>query len=68
MEFIEAIEKRTGIEAKKNFMELQAGDVPQTYANVDDLFRDIDFKPQTNIQDGVNDFVDWYMEYYNIKK
>lgn len=68
MEFIEAIENRTGIEAKKNFMELQAGDVPQTYANVDDLFRDIDFKPQTNIQDGVNDFVDWYMKYYDIKK
>lgn len=67
MEFIEAIETRTGIEAKKNFMELQAGDVPQTYANVDDLFRDIDFKPQTNIQDGVNDFVDWYMNYYEIK-
>ncbi|QNR07505.1 NAD-dependent epimerase [Macrococcoides canis] len=68
MEFIQAIENRTGIQAKKNFMELQAGDVPQTYANVDDLFRDIDFKPQTNIQDGVNDFVDWYMKYYDIKK
>ncbi|WZE73748.1 NAD-dependent epimerase [Macrococcus sp. CCM 2573] len=67
MEFIEAIENRTGIEAKKNFMELQAGDVPQTYANVDDLFRDIDFKPQTNIQDGVNNFVDWYKSYYKVK-
>ncbi|TDM43724.1 NAD-dependent epimerase [Macrococcoides canis] len=67
MEFIEAIENRTGIEAKKNFMELQAGDVPQTYANVDDLFRDIDFKPQTKIQDGVNNFVDWYMKYYNLE-
>lgn len=67
MEFIEAIENRTGIEAKKNFMELQAGDVPQTYANVDDLFTDIDFKPQTNIQDGVNNFVDWYMKYYNLE-
>lgn len=67
MEFIEAIENRTGIEAKKNFMELQAGDVPQTYANVDDLFRDIDFKPQKNIQDGVNNFVDWYMKYYNLE-
>lgn len=67
MEFIEAIENRTGIEAKKNFMELQAGDVPQTYANVDDLFRDINFKPQTNIQDGVNNFVDWYKSYYKVK-
>lgn len=67
MKFIEAIENRTGIEAKKNFMELQAGDVPQTYANVDDLFRDINFKPQTNIQDGVNNFVDWYKSYYKVK-
>lgn len=67
MEFIEAIENRTGIEAKKNFMELQAGDVPQTYANVDDLFRDIDFKPQTNIQEGINNFVDWYKSYYKVK-
>lgn len=67
MEFIEAIENRTGIEAKKNFMELQAGDVPQTYANVEDLFRDINFKPQTNIQDGVNNFVDWYKSYYKVK-
>jgi len=64
MEFVEAIENKLGKTAKKNYMDLQPGDVPETYANVDDLYRDIDFKPQTTIQDGVNKFIDWYMEYY----
>ena len=64
MEFVEAIENKLGKEAKKNYMDLQPGDVPETYANVDDLFRDIGFKPETTIQDGVNKFVDWYLEYY----
>lgn len=67
MEFIEAIENKVGKTAKKNYMDLQAGDVPETYANVEDLFRDIDFRPSTKIQDGVNNFVDWYLKYYNIK-
>lgn len=67
MEFVEAIENKVGKTAKKNFMDLQPGDVPETYANVEDLFNNIDFKPSTNIQDGVNKFVDWYLDYYNIK-
>lgn len=66
MEFIEAIEEKVGKKAIKNFMPLQAGDVPATYANVEDLYRDIDFKPQTSIKDGVGKFVDWYVEYYKI--
>ncbi|MEB7768271.1 NAD-dependent epimerase [Mammaliicoccus sciuri] len=66
MEFVEAIENKLGKEAKKNYMDLQPGDVPETYANVDDLFRNIDFKPETTIQEGVNKFVDWYLEYYSI--
>ncbi|MDN6836233.1 MAG: NAD-dependent epimerase, partial [Lactococcus lactis] len=61
MEFVEAIENKLGKVAKKNYMDLQPGDVPETYANVDDLYRDIDFKPETTIQDGVNRFVDWYL-------
>lgn len=64
MEFVEAIENKLGKVAKKNYMELQPGDVPETYANVDDLFNNIDFKPETTIQDGVNKFVDWYLDYY----
>lgn len=67
MDFIEAIENKLGKTAKKNFLPLQAGDVPETYANVDDLYRDIDFQPETTIQDGVNKFIDWYLEYYEVK-
>lgn len=67
MEFVEAIENKLGKVAKKNYMELQPGDVPETYANVDDLFNDIDFKPETAIQDGVNSFIDWYLDYYSNK-
>ncbi|WP_415363305.1 UDP-glucuronate 5'-epimerase [Mammaliicoccus lentus] len=64
MEFVEAIENKLGKVAKKNYMDLQPGDVPETYANVDDLFNNIDFKPETTIQEGVNRFVDWYLNYY----
>ena len=67
MEFVEAIENKLNKTAKKNYMDLQPGDVPETYANVDDLFRDIDFKPETTIQDGVNKFIDWYLDYYSYK-
>ncbi|MGE6368788.1 NAD-dependent epimerase [Planococcus kocurii] len=67
MDFIEAIEEKTGKKAIKNFMPLQDGDVPATYANVEDLFRDIDFQPETNIKDGVGKFVDWYVNYYGVK-
>ncbi|UOQ95059.1 NAD-dependent epimerase [Halobacillus shinanisalinarum] len=67
MDFIEAIEKKLDKKAKKNFLPLQAGDVPETYANVEDLFRDIDFVPKTSIQDGVNKFIDWYIKYYEVK-
>ena len=68
MEFIEAIENKLGKKARKNFLPLQAGDVPETYANVEDLFRDIDFQPKTSIQDGVNKFIDWYIEYYGVNR
>lgn len=67
MEFIEAIEEKVGKKAIKNYMPLQAGDVPATYAEVEDLYRDIDFRPQTSIKDGVGKFVDWYIDYYNVK-
>lgn len=64
LDFIEAIEKKLGISAKKNFLPLQAGDVPQTFANVDDLINDIQFKPETKIQDGIDQFIEWYVSYY----
>ncbi|MBF7016777.1 NAD-dependent epimerase [Staphylococcus durrellii] len=64
MEFIEAIERKLGKQAIKNYMALQPGDVPETYANVDDLYRDIDFKPQVSVDEGVGQFIDWYVNYY----
>ncbi|KKB35458.1 NAD-dependent epimerase [Bacillus thermotolerans] len=67
MEFISAIEEKLGIEAKKEYLPLQAGDVPATYANVEDLYRDIDFRPQTSIKEGVGKFIDWYIDYYGVK-
>ena len=64
MDFIEAIEEKLGKEAKKNYLGLQAGDVPGTYADVDDLYKNINFKPATDIKTGVSHFADWYLKYY----
>lgn len=66
MEYIEAIEEAIGKKAIKNFMPLQDGDVPNTYADVDDLMNDVGFKPDTKIKDGVRNFVEWYRGYYKI--
>jgi UDP-glucuronate 4-epimerase len=65
MDFIGAIEKAIGKTAEKNMMPLQPGDVPATWANVDDLVEDLDYKPATPIQQGVDNFVKWYREFYN---
>ena len=61
--FIKAIETATGIDAKRNNLPMQAGDVPVTYADVDDLMADVGFKPDTSIEDGIERFVQWYREY-----
>jgi UDP-glucuronate 4-epimerase len=66
MDFIQAIEKELGKEAQKNFLPLQAGDVPSTWANVDDLVEDLDYKPNTQVQEGISKFVCWYKDYYKI--
>lgn len=66
MGFIEAIEDRLGKKGVKNFLPLQAGDVPATYADVDDLVRDVGFKPATPIEEGIRKFVDWYRTYYGV--
>lgn len=65
--FITAIESACGKKAKENLLPMQAGDVPITYANIDDLVDDIDFKPDTNIEDGITKFVNWYKAYYQNK-
>jgi UDP-glucuronate 4-epimerase len=64
MTFIETIEKCLGKKAKKKLLPLQAGDVPATYADVDDLMNDVGFKPATPIEEGVGRFVEWYQKYY----
>jgi UDP-glucuronate 4-epimerase len=65
LDFIGAIENALGIEAIKDLLPLQAGDVPETYANVDDLINDVGFKPETSIEEGIGKFVEWYQEYYS---
>lgn len=66
LKFVEVIEDKLGRKAVKNFMPLQDGDVPETYADVEDLMREVDFKPSTPIEVGVGNFIDWYREYYKI--
>ncbi len=65
MHLIEVLEGCLGKKAEKNFMEMQPGDVPATYADVDDLIRDVGFKPSTSIEDGVAKFVEWYRSYHS---
>jgi UDP-glucuronate 4-epimerase len=67
LSFIEVIEKKLGKKAVKNLMPLQDGDVPETFADVDDLMKEVDFKPSTSIEEGIGNFIDWYLSYYKIK-
>jgi UDP-glucuronate 4-epimerase len=64
MDFIATIEKALGREAKKVFLPLQPGDVAETFADVDDLVRDVGFKPATPLDEGIARFVSWYRGYY----
>lgn len=64
MDYISHLEKALGKKAKKKFSPLQLGDVPKTYANIDDLVKDHGFKLATDIKDGIENFVNWYLEYY----
>jgi UDP-glucuronate 4-epimerase len=66
MDFIEAIEQEIGKQADKNFLPIQPGDVPATWANVDDLELNLGYKPNTPIRQGVKKFVEWYRKYYNV--
>lgn len=62
---IELLEQNLGRKAIKNMLPMQAGDVPDTYADIEDLVRDSGFRPSTSIEDGVRQFVDWYRGYYS---
>ena len=64
MDFIAAIEKRLGKEAVKEMLPMQPGDVPATSADVADLVRDLDYKPETGVKEGIDGFLDWYLGYF----
>ena len=64
MDFIEAIEKSLGKKATKNFLPMQDGDVPATWADVEDLVEDLEYAPSVGIEEGVDRFVKWYRDYF----
>ena len=68
MDFVQTIEEYLGIEAKKDFMPIQPGDVEATSANINLLKDWTGFKPRTNLKNGVRKFIEWYLEYYNLEK
>lgn len=67
MDFVEAIENCIGKKAQKNMMDIQPGDVPSTCADVSALKADLGFKPETSVQEGIQHFITWYKNYYQVK-
>jgi UDP-glucuronate 4-epimerase len=68
MHYIAVLEERLGRKAEMNMLPLQAGDVPDTWADVEDLARDVGYRPATPVETGVARFVDWYLDYHQIKR
>lgn len=68
LEVVRLLEEATGKKAKRELLPMQPGDVPATYADVDALMREVDFKPATPIGEGVKRFIDWYRDYFAIVK
>lgn len=66
MDYIREIEKNLGMEAKLNLLPMQDGDFRKSHADVEDLVRDFDYAPKWNIQDGVKNFIQWYVDYYKV--
>ena len=66
LDFIDAIEENLGLKAERIMMDIQPGDVPATFADVDDLFKDTGYRPKTSLEEGVKRFVDWYRDYYKL--
>ncbi|HED2501039.1 NAD-dependent epimerase [Serratia ureilytica] len=67
MEYISALEQALGVTARKNMLPMQPGDVMDTSADTEELYRDIGFKPETSVEEGVKRFVDWYKAFYQVK-
>jgi UDP-glucuronate 4-epimerase len=68
MRYIEVLEECLGRKAEKNFLPMQLGDVPETFADIDDLITDVGYRPATPVEVGVRRFVDWYCEYYGHRR
>ena len=68
MRYIEVLEECLGRQATKNFLPLQLGDVPDTFADIDDLVRDVGYRPATPVEVGVRRFVEWFTEYYGYQR
>jgi UDP-glucuronate 4-epimerase len=66
LRYIEVLEECLGKKAVKNLLPLQPGDVPDTYADVDALIKDVDYKPSTTVETGIDNFVKWYRDYYKV--
>ena len=66
MHYIEVLENCLGLKAEKNMLPLQPGDVPATYADVTDLVRDVGYKPDMSVEQGIANFVAWYRDYYQL--
>ena len=66
LDYIEALENSMGIEAEKELLPIQPGDVPDTYADVTDLVKEFDYKPSTSVKEGVANFAKWYKSYHSI--
>ena len=67
MRYIEVLEECLGRKAEKNLLPLQPGDVPDTWADVEDLVANVDYRPSTPVEEGVRSFVDWYLDYYKVQ-
>ncbi len=67
LKFIETLENIIGIKAKLKFVDNQKGDVPLTFADIDDTVKNFNYEPKTLIEEGLKKFFDWYQEYYNVK-
>ncbi|OKP52361.1 protein CapI [Serratia marcescens] len=67
MEYIRALEQALGVTARKNMLPMQPGDVMDTSADTEELYRDIGFKPETSVEEGVQRFVDWYKAFYQVQ-
>ena len=67
MDYVQEIEKNLGMKAKINLMPMQSGDVKKSHADIDDLIKDFEYSPKWNIKDGIKNFIQWYLDYYNVK-